>query len=87
MARFIIRFYSSDNVLRKEVSVIGRKLSKKEAIKMNGKDSLEQNEDFYYVSKKNEFSIKWIIRSNEKLDFASYNAIHNFNHYKITEAY
>ena len=37
MARFIIKSYSSDNVLRKEVSVIGRKLSNKEVVKMNGK--------------------------------------------------
>ena len=41
MARFIIRFYSSDNVLRKEVSVIGRKLSNKEFAEINGKNSVE----------------------------------------------
>ena len=45
MARFIIRFYSSDNVLRKEVSVIGRKLSNREVAKMNVKDFAESNED------------------------------------------
>ena len=49
MARFIIRFYSSDNVLRKEVSVIGRKLSNKEFAEINGKDGTESNEDLYYV--------------------------------------
>ena len=48
MARFIIIFYSSDNVLRKEVSVIGRKLSNREVAKMNGKYGAESNEDLYY---------------------------------------
>ena len=86
MARFIIRFYSSDNVLRKEVLVIGRKLSNREVAKMNGKYSVEQNEDLYYISKKNEFSIKWIVRYNGKLDFASSSKIPNYNYYKIIEA-
>ena len=85
MARFIIRFYSSDNVLRKEVSVIGRKLSNREVAKMNGKDGAEQNEDLYYISKKNELSIRWIVRYNGKLDFASSNTIPNYNYYKIIE--
>lgn len=85
MARFIIRFYSSDNVLRKEVSVIGRKLSNKEVAKINGKDGAESNEDLYYISKKNELSIRWIIRYNGKLDFASTSKIPNYNYYKIIE--
>ena len=85
MARFIIRFYSSDNVLRKEVSVIGRKLSNREVAKMNEKYSVEQNEDLYYVSKKNELSIRWIVRYNGKLDFASSSKIPNYNYYKIIE--
>lgn len=85
MARFIIRFYSSDNVLQKEVSVIGRKLSNKEVAKMNGKDSTEPNEELYYISKKNEFSIRWIIRYNGNLDFASSSKIPNYNYYKIIE--
>lgn len=85
MARFIIRFYSSDNVLRKEVSVIGRKLSNREVAKMNGKNSTESNEDLYYISKKNELSIRWIIRYNGKLDFASTSKIPNYNYYKIIE--
>lgn len=84
MARFIIRFYSSDNVLQKEVSVIGRKLSNKEVAKMNGKDSTEPNEELYYISKKNEFSIRWIISYNGNLDFASSSTIPNYNYYKIT---
>lgn len=81
MARFIIRFYSSDNVLRKEVSVTGRKIYKKLP---NGKDSVEQNEDLYYVSKKNELSIRWIVRYNGKLDFASYKSP-NYSYHKIIE--
>lgn len=85
MARFIIRFYSSDNVLRKEVSVIGRKLSNREVAKMNGKDGAEPNEDLYYISKKNELSIRWIVRYNGKLDFASSSTIPNYNYYKIIE--
>ena len=85
MTRFIIRFYSSDNVLRKEVLVIGRKLSNREVAKMNGKDCAEQNEDLYYVSKKNELSIRWIVRYNGKLDFASSSKIPNYNYYKIIE--
>ena len=85
MARFIIRFYSSDNALRKEVSVIGRKLSNREVAKMNGKDCAEPNEDLYYVSKKNELSIRWIVRYNGKLDFASISKIPNYNYYKIIE--
>lgn len=85
MARFIIRFYSSNNVLRKEVSVIGRKLSNKEVAKINGKDGAESNEDLYYISKKNELSIRWIIRYNGKLDFASTSKIPNYNYYKIIE--
>lgn len=85
MARFIIRFYSSDNVLQKEVSVIGRKLSNKEVAKMNGKDSTEPNEELYYISKKNEFSIRWIIRYNGNLDFASSNRIINYMRCKIVE--
>ena len=85
MARFIIRFYSSDNVLRKEVSVIGRKLSNREVAKMNGKDGAEPNEDLYYISKKNELSIRWIVRYNGKLDFASISKIPNYNYYKIIE--
>ena len=85
MARFIIKFYSSDNVLRKEVSVIGRKLSNREVAKMNGKDSEESNEDLYHISKKNELSIRWIVRYNEKLDFASTSKIPNYNYYKIIE--
>ncbi len=85
MARFIIRFYSSDNVLCKEVSVIGRKLSNIEVAKMNGKDSVEPNEDLYYISKKNELSIRWIICYNGKLDFASSSKIPNYNYYKIIE--
>ena len=85
MARFIIRFYSSDNVLRKEVSVIGRKLSNREVAKMNGKDCTESNEDLYYISKKNELSIRWIIRYNGKLDFASTSKIPNYNYYKIID--
>lgn len=64
MARFIIRFYSPDNVLRKEVSVIGRKLSNREVAKTNGKDCTEPNEYLYYISKKNELSIRWIVRYN-----------------------
>ena len=83
MARFIIRFYSSDNVLRKEVSVIGRKLSNREVAKMNGKDVAESNEELYYIYKKNEFSIKWIVRYNEKLDFASISAIPRYSHFYI----
>ena len=86
MARFIIRFYSSDNVLRKEVSVIGRKLSNREVAKMNGKYSVEQNEDLYYISKKNEFSIKWIVCYNGKLDFASISTIPKHSYHKIIEA-
>ena len=85
MARFIIRFYSSDNVLRKEVSVIGRKLSNREVAKMNGKDCAESNEDLYYISKKNEISIRWIVRYNGELDFASTSKIPNYNYYKIIE--
>ena len=85
MARFIIRFYSSDNVLRKEVSVICRKLSNREVAKMNGKDCAEPNEDLYYVSKKNDLSIRWIVRYNGKLDFASSSKIPNYNYYKIIE--
>lgn len=85
MARFIIRFYSSDNVLRKEISVIGRKLSNREVAKMNGKDSTEPNEDLYYISKKNELSIRWIVRYNGKLDFASTSKIPNYNYHKIIE--
>lgn len=85
MARFIIRFYSSDNVLRKEVSVIGRKLSNREVAKMNGKDVAESNEDLYYISKKNELSIRWIVRYNGKLDFALISTIQNYNYYKIIE--
>ena len=82
MARFIIKFYSSDNVLRKEVSVTGRKLKKS----LNGKDSVEQNEDLYYVSKKNELSIRWIVRYNGKLDFASISTIPKHSYHKIIEA-
>ena len=85
MARFIIRFYSSDNVLRKEVSVIGRKLSNREVAKMNGKDGVEPNEYLYYISKKNELSIRWIVRYNGKLDFVSSSKITNYNYYKIIE--
>lgn len=86
MARFIIRFYSSDNVLRKEVSVIGRKLSNREVAKMNGKDVAESNEDLYYISKKNELSIRWIVRYNGKLDFALISTIPKYNYHKIIEA-
>lgn len=86
MARFIIRFYSSDNVLRKEVSVIGRKLSNREVAKMNGKYCAEPNEDFYYISKKNELSIKWIVRYNGNLDFASISTIPKYSYHKIIEA-
>lgn len=86
MARFIIRFYSSDNVLRKEVSVIGRKLSNREVAKMNGKYCTEPNEDLYYISKKNEFYIKWIVRYNGKLDFASISIIPKYSYHKIIEA-
>lgn len=87
MARFIIKFYSSDNVLRKEVSVIGRKLSNKEVVKMNGKYGAELNKDLYYVSKKNELSIRRIVRykENGKLDFVSIGKIPNYNYYKIIE--
>ena len=85
MARFIIRFYSSDNVLRKEVSVIGRKLSNREVAKMNGKDVVESNEDLYYISKKNELSIRWIVRYNGKLDFALISAIPKYSYHKIIE--
>ena len=85
MARFIIRFYSSDNVLRKEVSVIGRNLSNREVAKMNGNYGAEPNEDLYYISKKNELSIRWIVRYNGKLDFASSSKIPNYNYYKIIE--
>ena len=85
MARFIIRFYSLDNVLRKEISVIGRKLSDKEFAEINGKNSTESNEDLYYISKKNELSIKWIVRYNGKLDFASYNVTPNYSYHKIIE--
>ena len=85
MARFIIRFYSSDNVLRKEVLVIGRKLSNREVAKMNGKDGVEPNENLYYIFKKNELSIRWIVRYNGKLDFASSSKIPNYNYYKIVE--
>lgn len=85
MARFIIKFYNSDNVLRKEVSVIGRKLSNKEVVKMNGKYGAELNEDLYYVSKKNELSIRRIVRYNGKLDFVSIGKIPNYNYYKIIE--
>ena len=85
MARFIIRFYSKDNVLSKEISVIGRKLSNREVAKMNGKDSTEPNEDLYYISKKNELSIRWIVRYNGKLDFASSSKMPNYNYYKITK--
>ena len=81
MARFIIRFYSSDNVLRKEVSVTGRKLYKKLS---NRKDSVETNEDLYYVSKKNEFSIRWIVRYNGKLDFVSHKSP-NYSYHKLIE--
>ena len=85
MARFIIRFYSKDNVLLKEVSVIGRKLSNREVAKMNGKDSTEPSEDLYYISKKNELSIRWIVRYNGKLDFASYNITPHYSYHKIIE--
>lgn len=85
MARFIIKFYSGDNVLRKEVSVIGRKLSNREVAKMNEKDVAESNEDLYYISKKNELSIRWIVSYNGKLDFASISTIPNYNYYKIIE--
>lgn len=85
MARFIIRFYSSDNVLRKEISVIGRKLSNKEFAEINGKNSVESNKDLYYISKKNELSIRWIVRYNGKLDFASYNVTPNYSYHKIIE--
>ena len=85
MARFIIKFYSSDNVLRKEVSVIGRKLSDKEFAEINGKNSVESNENLYYISKKNELSIRRIVRYNGKLDFVSIGKIPNYNYYKIIE--
>ena len=81
MARFIIRFYSLDNVLSKEVSVTGRKLYKK---LMNWKDSVEQNEDLYYDSKKNKLSIRWIVRYNGKLDFVSHKSP-NYSYHKIIE--
>lgn len=85
MARFIIRFYSSDNVLRKEVSVIGRKLSNREVAKMNGKNVAESNEDLYYIPKKNELSIRWIVRYNGKLDFALISTIPKYSYHKIIE--
>ena len=52
---------------------------------MNGKDSTEPNEDLYYISKKNELSIRWIVRYNGKLDFVSIGKIPNYNYYKIIE--
>lgn len=83
MARFIIRFYGTDNVQCKEMVVIGRKLTKKEVVQMEGKS--RPGEELYYISRKNDYRIKWIIRYNGKLAFASRTAPRH--HYcKIVEA-
>ena len=83
MARFIIRFYSADNTQCEEVVVTGRKLSEKEVAHICGGHHL--GEELYYISKKNEFSIKWIVRYNGILDFASYGAVPKYHRHKIVE--
>ena len=84
MARFIIRFYGTDNVQCKEMVVIGRKLTKKEVIQMEGR--YRPGEELYYIPKKNEFSIRWVVRYNGILDFASYGAAPKYHCHKIVEA-
>lgn len=82
MARFIIRFYSADNTQCEELVVTGRKLSEKEVSQIDGEHV--PGKEMYYISKKNAFSIKWIVRYNGVLDFASYKSP-KYHYCKIVE--
>lgn len=83
MARFIIRFYNADNTQCEEMVVTGRKLSGKEISQIGGE--YRPGEELYYISRKNEYRLQWIIRYKGNLAFASRTAPRH-HYYKIVEA-
>lgn len=69
MAILRINFLNSNNQIINTVTVRGKKMSKTELRKMYGKDSEEVDNDYYYVREKNQFDIKWLIKSyNTRFD-------------------
>lgn len=86
MAILRINFLNSNNQIINTVTVRGKKMSKTELRKMYGKDSEEVDNDYYYVREKNQFNIKWLIKSyNTRFDTFRWDMCCNskISYYKI----